>query len=58
MREADGDLAFIPPEYHDDPEGTRDSVRRLLGLPFEVLAWIMETSITVDPHDAPRKLLR
>ena len=35
--DADGGLAFIPAKYHDDPDATRDSVRRLLDVPFEVL---------------------
>ena len=33
----DRGLAFVPSEYQDDPEGTRDSVRRLLDLQFRVL---------------------
>jgi len=37
MRDADGALCSIPAEYHEDPEATRDSLRRLLDLPFEIL---------------------
>ena len=57
MRDADGDLAFIPPEYHEEPEATRASVRRLLALPFEVLCMDHGAPITLDPHEALRKLL-
>ena len=56
MRE-DGDLAFIPAEYHDDPEATRESVRRLLDLPFELLCMDHGAPITANPHAALRKLL-
>ena len=57
MRELDGELVFIPAEYHDDPEVTRDSVRRLLDVPFEVLCMDHGAPITDDPHAALRKLL-
>lgn len=56
MRDADGALAFIPAEYHDDPEATRDSVRRLLDLPFEVLCMDHGPPITAEPHAALRRL--
>jgi hypothetical protein len=52
MRDADGDLAFIPAEYHDDPQATRDSVRRLLDLPFDVLCMDHGAPITANPHAA------
>lgn len=48
---------FIPAEYHDDPEETRDSVWRLLDLPFEVLCMDHGAPITADPHAKLRKLL-
>lgn len=57
MRRADGDLAFIPAEYHEDPEATRDSLRRLLALPFEALCMDHGAPITSEPHAALRKLL-
>ena len=57
MREADGALAFIPAEYHEDPEATRDSVRRLLDLPFEVLCLDHGAPIAADPRLALRELL-
>jgi hypothetical protein len=57
MHEADGELAFIPAEYHDDPKATRDSVRRLLDFPFEILCLDHGTPVTADPHAALRKLL-
>jgi glyoxylase-like metal-dependent hydrolase (beta-lactamase superfamily II) len=57
MRDAKGALAFIPAEYHDDPEATRESVRRLLNLPFEVLCMDHGAPVTANPHAALRKLL-
>lgn len=57
MRGTDGELAFIPAEYHEDLEATRDSVRRLLHLPFEVLCMDHGAPITTDPHAGLRKLL-
>jgi glyoxylase-like metal-dependent hydrolase (beta-lactamase superfamily II) len=57
MREENSDLAFIPAEYHDDPEATRESVQRLLNLPFEVLCMDHGAPITANPHGALRKLL-
>ena len=57
MRRVDDDLAFIPPEYHDDPDATRASVRHLLALPFEVLCMDHGAPITTNPHAALRKLL-
>ena len=57
MRAADGDLAFVPPAYHDDPEATRESVRRLLTVPFEVLCLAHGAPIIANPHAALRKLL-
>jgi glyoxylase-like metal-dependent hydrolase (beta-lactamase superfamily II) len=57
MRGANGDLAFIPAEYHDDPDSTRESVRRLLALSFEVLCMDHGAPITANPHAALQKLL-
>lgn len=57
MRGTDGELAFIPGEYHDDPTATRDSVRRLLDLPFAVLCLAHGGPLAADPHIALRKLL-
>jgi glyoxylase-like metal-dependent hydrolase (beta-lactamase superfamily II) len=57
MREDGGDLAFIPAEYHDDPGATRESVQRLLDLPFEVLCMDHGAPVTTNPHAALRKLL-
>jgi hypothetical protein len=44
-------------ESIDDPEATRQSVRRLLDLPFEVLCMDHGAPIVVDPHRELRKLL-
>ncbi len=57
MRSEGGELVFIPGEYHDDPTATRDSVRRLVDLPFSVLCLAHGAPIAADPHDALRKLL-
>lgn len=57
MRAADGRLVFVPGEYHDDPEATRQSVRRLLDLPFEVLCLDHGAPISTDPRAALRTLL-
>lgn len=57
MRSDDGGLVFIPGEYHDDPTATRDSVRRLLELPFSVLCLAHGAPLTTDPHGTLRKLL-
>lgn len=57
MRDSAGELAFTPAKYNDDPEATRDSVRRLLDLAFEVLCMDHSAPITADPHAALRKLL-
>jgi len=57
MATGDGEVDFIPPQYHDDPQATRDSVRRLLDLPFEVLCLDHGPPIRDDPHAALRRLL-
>jgi glyoxylase-like metal-dependent hydrolase (beta-lactamase superfamily II) len=54
----DGDeVAFVPPQYHEDPAETRRSVERLLGLPFGVLCFDHGTPILDDPKAALRRLL-
>lgn len=50
-------LAFVPGEYHDDPAGTRRSVKRLLDLPFDVLCLDHGTAISDDPKGAIRTVL-
>ncbi|MDZ3837627.1 MAG: hypothetical protein U0S49_09670 [Rhodospirillales bacterium] len=57
MRGRTGELAFVPAEYHEDPEATRASVRRLLGLPFAILCLAHGAPITDNPHAALRELL-
>jgi len=56
MRASEGELAFIPPEYHDTPEATRDSVCRLLDLQFGALCMDHGAPITAEPHAALRRL--
>jgi hypothetical protein len=53
----DGELEFIPLEYHEDPAATRRSVERLLELPFEVLCLDHGAPLLDDPKGALRRLL-
>lgn len=57
MRGETGGLAFVPAEYHDDPEATRASVRRLLEYRFDILCLAHGAPITDNPHAALRELL-
>lgn len=57
MRGPDGELAFIPAEYHEDPAATHDSLRRLLRLPFEILCMDHGSPMMVNPQLALRQLL-
>jgi glyoxylase-like metal-dependent hydrolase (beta-lactamase superfamily II) len=58
MRVERGRLEFIPPEYHEDPAGTRASVRRLLELPFDIFCMDHGAPLTAKPHEALRRLMR
>jgi len=55
--DGDGELRFVPPEYHEDPAATRRSVERLLELPFAVLCLDHGAPIVDDPKAAIRRLL-
>lgn len=57
MRAEGGALEFVPPAYHEDPDATRDSVRRLLDLRFSVLCMDHGAPIKKDPQAELRKLL-
>lgn len=57
MRDRAGALTFVPAEYHEDPQATRDSVRRLLDLSFDILCFDHGAPITDNPHAALRALL-
>jgi glyoxylase-like metal-dependent hydrolase (beta-lactamase superfamily II) len=57
MRDDDGELAFVPFEYHDDPAATRRSVEGLLELPFTVLCLDHGAPISEDPKEAIRALV-
>jgi glyoxylase-like metal-dependent hydrolase (beta-lactamase superfamily II) len=57
MREADGELRFVPFEYHDDPAATRRSVESLLELPFTILCLDHGAPITEDPKTPIRALV-
>jgi glyoxylase-like metal-dependent hydrolase (beta-lactamase superfamily II) len=52
------ELAFVPAQFHDDPETTRLSVQRLLALRFSVLCFNHGAPITKDPHAALRAVLK
>jgi hypothetical protein len=56
-RGEDGDVDFVPLQYHDDPEATRRSVERLLDLPFAVLCLDHGPPVGDDPKAAIRALL-
>ncbi len=57
MTDREGRLAFVPGQYHQDPEETHRSVRRLLDEPFTVLCLAHGAPITDDPKAALRALL-
>jgi glyoxylase-like metal-dependent hydrolase (beta-lactamase superfamily II) len=57
MREADGELAFVPAEFHEDPVETRRSVERTLDLDFEILCLAHGLPLTDNPKAALRELL-
>lgn len=52
------ELSFIPAEYHEDPDATRESVRRLLDLRFSVLCFAHGAPIVGDPQAALREVLQ
>jgi glyoxylase-like metal-dependent hydrolase (beta-lactamase superfamily II) len=52
-----GSLAFVPFEFHDDPDETRRSVERLLDLDFTILCLDHGRPLTEDPKAAIRELL-
>lgn len=58
MRPEGSGLVFVPPEYHEDPDATRNSVRQLLDLEFSVLCLAHGPPITSDPHAALRQVLQ
>jgi glyoxylase-like metal-dependent hydrolase (beta-lactamase superfamily II) len=54
---ADGGVHYVPLQYHDDPDQTRQSVRRLLDLPFTVLCLDHGPPVSGDPKRAIEALL-
>lgn len=54
---AGGGLAFVPPEYHESPAETRQSVERLAALDFDILCLDHGAPFTERPHDALLALL-
>lgn len=57
LNDGDRDLAFVPPEFHEDPAETRRSVEKLLDLPFSILCLDHGVPIVDDPKSAIRDLL-
>jgi hypothetical protein len=57
MRLPDGRLAVVPAQYHEDPEATLASLRRLLDEPFGVMCMSHGAPEVGDPHRALRDLL-
>jgi glyoxylase-like metal-dependent hydrolase (beta-lactamase superfamily II) len=57
LRHDGSSLAFVPFEYHDDPDETRRSVERLLDLDFAILCLDHGPPLTDDPKAAIRDLL-
>jgi glyoxylase-like metal-dependent hydrolase (beta-lactamase superfamily II) len=57
LMDAGGTLAFVPLEFHDDPEETRRSVERLLDLDFTILCLDHGAPLSDDPKAAIRSLL-
>jgi len=58
VREEDGTTEFLPPDFHDDPEATRRSVRRLLDFPFSILCFDHGRPLRGRPQWTLRRLLR
>jgi glyoxylase-like metal-dependent hydrolase (beta-lactamase superfamily II) len=54
---AAGGVHYVPLQYHEDPDETRRSVRRLLDLPFDVLCLDHGPPVTGDPRRAIETLL-
>ena len=52
-----GSLAFVPFEFHDDPDETRRSVERLLDLDFTILCLDHGPPLTQDPKAAIRDVI-
>ncbi len=50
-------LDFVPGEYQDEPKVTRDSVRKLLDLEFDILCTDHGDPITRDAKEAIKKVL-
>ena len=48
-------VAFVPPEYHEDPAATRASVERLLELDFSILCFDHGPPILDDPKAVDRR---
>lgn len=53
----DGKLSFVPAEYQDEPERTRETARRFLELRFAILCFDHGAPLTKDPRAAIRKAL-
>ena len=58
MRGDDGPFALVPDEHHDDPVRTRDSVRRLLEPPVDLLCPAHGAPALTDATQRIREALR
>jgi Metallo-beta-lactamase superfamily len=57
MRDDEGELAFVPGRFHDDPDETRRSVERLTELELDVLCLDHGRPFADDPGGAIEALL-
>lgn len=57
MRAGEGEPEFVPPQYHENPDATHESLRRLLTLPFEVFCMDHGAPLSANCADRLRKLL-
>ena len=57
MRQADGSLATIPPQFQSDPAAARDSVERVAGTSFDLLLIGHARPVGNDPQGQMQRLL-
>jgi hypothetical protein len=52
-----GEVEFVPREYYENPEATRESLRRLLDLPFALFCMDHGAPLTANGRDALQALV-
>jgi hypothetical protein len=57
MRGEGGEVEFVPPEYHEDPGATRESLRRLLDLLFALFCMDHGAPLTANGRDSLQALV-